>query len=111
MSNQTSTQAPVLCATCGALTFRGQVNVRVWNGQNGAVRHYPAGDHAAACAANVARAEVVAAEMAAMEAARQQAATRTETVARFAARAVPLVKADPTLQARFMVTYARLMGV
>jgi hypothetical protein len=109
----TRTATPTACPTCGALTFRGVVNVRVWTGDNGAQRFYPAGDHAPVCVANVARQAAEDAHLAAMAAHRAAERQHLGMLHRWGARVQPLVAAHREDQAyldRVAATVERLVA-
>jgi len=106
----TRTATPTPCPTCGALTFRGVVSVRVWRGDNGAERYYPAGDHAEACTRNVEAQRRNDAILAEREAARARDERRIAAMHRWGARVKPLIAADPERYAdRASATVMRLL--
>jgi hypothetical protein len=106
------TNTPTPCPTCGALTFRGVVSVRVWRGDNGAERYYPAGDHAEACARRVEGQRRDAALVAEREAARARDDRRIAAMHRWGARVKPIIASDPERYAeRASATIMRMFEV
>lgn len=104
------TSTPTACPTCGALTFDGRINVKVWRGDNGLERYYPAGDHGPVCEANVARN----AANAVLEAKAKADQARNETIHRWTRRAKAVLEAHPedeAMRAKAQATVVRLMGM
>lgn len=107
------TSTPTACPTCGALTFDGRINVKVWRGDNGAERFYPAGDHAPVCERNVARQAAEDAHLAAMAAWRDAERAHLAMLNRWGQRVAPLVtahKGDQAYLDRVGATVDRLVA-
>jgi hypothetical protein len=103
---------PTACPTCGALTFRGAVNVKVWTGDNGAQRFYPNGDHAPVCERNMARQAAEDAYLARMAAYRAAERAHLAMMERWGQRVQAVLAAHPgdeALAAKVSATVMRLV--